>query len=346
MFNVLVDTSVWLDLAQDPRQAPLLLVIERMMREGQLKLIVPNIVLDEFRKNRRRVSEASVKSANSHIRAVREAVRKVHGESDAAKELLVKLDDVGHKVPLVGGAAEAMLDRIEQLLVSAGPLEATQAILLDAGMRALHRKAPCQYENKNGFADAVILETFFAQVGAAHKGRNRFAFVTHNKSDFSAPGSNQRTPHPDISPGFTKLKSLYFIALSECLRRVDPEVVDDVIFEETWEQEPRGLSELLAAERRLHDMVWYNRHWNLRIRIERGEVKLVDEQNLDLHASMRGEVCSRGVWAMALAAAERVEGKLDEKDLGPWDDFEWGMISGKLSAIRWVLGDDWDMLDT
>jgi hypothetical protein len=49
--------------------------------------------------------------------------------------------------------------------------------------------------------------------------------------------------------------------------------------------------------------------------------------------------------ALAEEAAARVRARLGDQ-LGPYDDFEWGMINGKLSALRWVLGDDWDFLDT
>ena len=41
-----------------------------------------------------------------------------------------------------------------------------------------------------------------------------------------------------------------------------------------------------------------------------------------------------------------MEAEYGRKNLGPYDDFEWGMLNGKLSAIRWVMGDEWDMLDT
>jgi len=58
------------------------------------------------------------------------------------------------------------------------------------------------------------------------------------------------------------------------------------------------------------------------------------------------ETVQRDVLKAALKAAQSVERRYGKKSLGPWDDFEWGMINGKLSALRWVLGDEWDMLDT
>ncbi len=52
------------------------------------------------------------------------------------------------------------------------------------------------------------------------------------------------------------------------------------------------------------------------------------------------------VWTGAQKAAKRMERKYGKDNLGPYSKFEWGMINGKLSALRWVFGDEWDMLDT
>jgi hypothetical protein len=41
----------------------------------------------------------------------------------------------------------------------------------------------------------------------------------------------------------------------------------------------------------------------------------------------------RGVWERAMKAAAKVEKKCGLENLGAWDDFEWGMINGKLSAL-------------
>jgi hypothetical protein len=90
----------------------------------------------------------------------------------------------------------------------------------------------------------------------------------------------------------------------------------------------RSESEIIAAEQEFFDRVWYERHLVGRMKHESGESPMTPE-----------------IYRMALAAAERV--KDERPGIRPCnDDFEWGMWNGKLSALRWVLGDDWDFLDT
>ena len=61
MFKLLIDTCVWLDLAKDPKQAPVLDVIDEMMRLDLITLIVPRILLEEFQRNRERIAKESAK---------------------------------------------------------------------------------------------------------------------------------------------------------------------------------------------------------------------------------------------------------------------------------------------
>jgi len=91
----------------------------------------------------------------------------------------------------------------------------------------------------------------------------------------------------------------------------------------------RREDEILSAMDEFTDKLWYNRHQLLKHRVENKSTK-VDEK----------------IWEGALKAARRVEEKYGIENLGPHSDFDWGMLNGKLSALRWVFGDEWDMLDT
>jgi hypothetical protein len=174
-----------------------------------------------------------------------------------------------------------------------------------------------------------------------------FAFVTHNVHDFSGSGADTRLPHPDLAPIFDVAGSSYVTSLAALLNEFAADLIEEVRFEREWSQEPRKLSELIEAERKLFKQVWYNRHWNLRISIEQGDHKLVSQKEWDKagHGAWQRMTIDT-VWQQALAAAKRTEDEIGLDELGPWTDFEWGMLNGKLSAIRWVLGDEWDMLDT
>jgi len=49
-----------------------------------------------------------------------------------------------------------------------------------------------------------------------------------------------------------------------------------------------------------------------------------------------------------LAAKKKAEQKYGKKNLlaNVQSDFDWGYLSGRVAAIRWVLGSDWDNLDS
>jgi hypothetical protein len=342
-FNLLIDTCVWLDLAKDYQQRAILAALEELIRQGSTALILPLTVVDEFARNKARVIEESSRSLSSTLKRVKEAVEKF-GDPRKKNAVLRQLNDVDHRLPTLGEAAADTVGRIEKLFTHTPVIEISDAVKLRAAQRAIDKRAPF-HRQRNGIDDAILIEVYADAVGAKASPGGRFVFVTHNVKDFSHSNANNKLPHPDIAVLFSRVKSLYFITLGEALRRVQPERFADLMIEQEWHEEPRKLSEIVDAIDELIDKVWYNRHVVTREKIERGETKIVERETFPVKDHARRPI-QRDVWEGALKSAAKVEKKYSLENLGPWDDFEWGMINGKLSALRWVLGDQWDMLDT
>jgi hypothetical protein len=347
-FNILIDTCVWLDVAKDYQQQAILAALEELVRQGDVALILPRIVLDEFARNKARIIEDSSRSLSSTLKRAKEAVEKF-GDPRKRSTVLSQLNDVDYRLPTLGSAAVDAVGRIEKLFADSALVEISDSVKLRSAQRAIDKRAPF-HRQRNGIDDAVLIEVYADAVTAKTAPGSRFAFVTHNIKDFSHPNANNKLPHPDIAACFSRVRSLYFITLGEALRRVRPEQFADLMIEQEWIEEPRRLPEILNSIDELTTKVWYNRHKNLAWSIQRGHHKLVTRAEWDAKwRRFRGYGQTHTidtVWKGALNAAKRAERKLGKDNCGPWDDFEWGMINGKLSALRWVLGDEWDMLDT
>jgi len=343
IFKILVDTCVWLDLSKDYRDQPVISVLEDLVNNNVVELVVPQIVLDEFERNKTRVIEEAQRSLQSHFRLVKEAVNRF-ADAENKAGTLKDLNEVDHKIFIKGEAVNDSVERIEKLLKSSPALTTTNVIKQRVTERALAKKAP-YHHSKNSVGDAVIIELYSDLVSSNANKKINSAFITHNTKDFSEVSGDRRKPHNDIAGLFDSEKSTYWVSMVDAIKRIDPTLLEDHEFEFNLSQDLRRLSEILEAEHLLFRQVWYNRHWNLRARIEDGTHHVVPETDYSRSPYNSNQTLD-SVWASALAAAKRTEEEVGIENLGPWDDFEWGMINGKLSALRWVLGDDWDMLDT
>ena len=95
----------------------------------------------------------------------------------------------------------------------------------------------------------------------------------------------------------------------------------------------RNDKSILAMYNELWEKVWYNRHMARLQKIELGEIELTEMDKKLLKSNQK--------------RYREIEEKYGGKENLRWDDFEWGLLSGRMSALSWVMGAEWDeSLDT
>ncbi len=335
MHYLLVDTCVWLDIAADPAQQKLLRLIEQLIELDVIRLLFPETAIDELNKNKERVVNAHSKSLSALIKRTKEMVEML-GPEKTKGLVMDHLNDVNYQIPGLRHTALGSISLIEQIIKTSRKIQLTDGIKLRASERAIRNLAPFHL-NKNSFNDALIIESFAEELKKS-KAVDYYVFVTHNTSDFSKPQASHKESHPDFDNIFISSNIRYSINLEETIRGIQPELVEELLMDmEGWEDKPREFNEIIVAENEFFDRVWYHRHrmryWNNSFYREQSPAARKSET-----AQKKGEGSYK--------PAKRIEKKYGKKSLWPIDDFELGMINGKLSALRWVLGEEWDFLDT
>lgn len=104
----------------------------------------------------------------------------------------------------------------------------------------------------------------------------------------------------------------------------------------------RRLIDIQAAVEECRARLWYTIHREDAEAVRSGWIKILDKVPADLP---RDRYKIRQFWEGGLAAAKRHEKTYGFDREYPLDMGEFEMGQGKLSALRWVLGCEWDFLD-
>lgn len=330
VLNLLVDTSTWLDLVKRRDGQRWIVALRVLCHQEEVKLLVPSFVIDEFKRNRSRIEQSMTASVSERFRLIKRDLDDYGGEGH--EHAMQVLDDLAHQVPLIGALTTRNFDEILELLIQGERIQSTDDERTRVVQRGLDKVVPF-HRSRNSMADALLVELYASVGGRADLATDPHAFVTSNSEDFSKPQGDKREPHPDLVHLFGQ-GSTYGLGvegLSKILAEHFGEELEELFAETDFVEEPRRLDEIQEAASELFDRIWYQRSTNHLVGLENAKDKKAIADLL----------------RVAGPPMKRVEDRFEgPAELGPYDDFEWGMLNGKLSALRWVLGAEWDFLDT
>jgi len=226
MHYLIIDTCNWIDLCK--KYAKLRGKIADLLAQGRVVLIVPQVVLDEWERNKPyRQLEDSIRGQIKNARAI--AQHLPQEEADTLKRILDEFQLSKGEIERVVGTPIQAIDGLLKYH-STVTLEAPDRVKLQAVDLALAKKAP--FGSRNGMADALVVLS--ALDYATEQGLDNCIFVSSNTSDFSSD-SDERQIHPDLAPLFEICGMKYYANIGQAINEIETGLVsDDSIEEIEW----------------------------------------------------------------------------------------------------------------
>jgi hypothetical protein len=322
VLRILIDTSVWLDIARRRDGQQIIVPIRVLFFQKKLDLLVPSIILSEFERNRPRAEAAATDSVRERFRLLKQDLKE-YGDSEAQEWIA----EMAHQVPFVSAQALQNFSEISELLGHGKKLEPGAREHGAVIERALEKRAPFHL-NKNSIADALLIELFQSAIRDSKDSSDCYVFATSNYQDFSVVNGDRREPHPDFNAVFSDGRRAIYAydvdglvaVLAEKIGEEYEEIAEEVAF---LDDQPRPLAEMLDLHKELYDRIWYaHSRWS-----DTPDGRINPKFDEGLRKSIK-------------QGRARIEGKYDASTLLPADDYEWGFLNGKMALLEWVLGDE------
>lgn len=269
MDTMLLDTCVWLDTATSSEGEFLLSELAKLLDEGAVRLLLPEIVVAEVNRHKGTIADRHANSLRGRLKDAKEIVRLI-SSSPIKESVIHEIEEVRKAILERKEGWSTMVRKIEELLEhgAAVRLPTTDEVLLRAAQRGIEKRAPFN-SGKNSTADAVIWEWFVHHVVChdASLSSDRLIFVTHNTTEFSNR-TDKRRPHPDLIHLFTTTAAVYCTNLAEALNSIRPGLVPAAVVDrladerDAYPQCPHcyeGFLLPLGYERLPEGLVWHMR---------------------------------------------------------------------------------------
>ncbi|WP_060713883.1 PIN domain-containing protein [Pseudonocardia sp. HH130629-09] len=282
--------------------------------DGDVELLVPSLVIDEFERNRERIEQSMTTSVADRFRLLQKDLETLTAEWH--RPGFEAINALAYEMPLIGAMAMRNFRDILELLRAGWVLEPSDAERLGVVERGLAKQAPF-HRHKNSVADALLVELYATAGGESEDGT--YCFVTSNHLDFSVENGDQRLPHPDIEALFDGESSRYYLGVcglqAAMVDHYDPDEFREILDVSDFQENPRTLDAILEAEQEFFDRVWYERSVLHTYRYEQGESDETPEQ-----------------YKVSKDAQARVRER--RPDLRLCDsDFEWGVSAAAIGDI-------------